>query len=160
MSEGCTERTHYAFSHVTVPRLAFCDPQALYRDMSDGSETLVKLWRAMNGDASGIAPFRVTRGSDQEAHETFLIEMPRLEADAMALAIAIVFEKGDFGASPFPHRVRYFTLEKGPSLETGAPRHYLCEWEPDRGHANWGMLPGPDSGEFLRSVRSLLTSSR
>ncbi len=159
MSETCEERIHNHFSHILVPRLAFSDPEALYQDLSAGSEGLQKLWCALNSEEAEAAPFRVTRGCDPESHETFLLEMPRLEADSLAVAIAVVFEKGDCGEVFFPHRLRYFTLERGPSLETGSPQHYLCEWEPDRGHANWGMLQGPESGEFLRRVQALLLSS-
>jgi hypothetical protein len=158
ISEGCEERTHNHFSHILVPRLAFSDPEALYQDLSDGSEALSRLWCALNSDTGGVAPFRVTGGRDSDSHETFLIEMPRLDADSLACAIAVVFEKADFDGTCSPHRVRYFTLEKGRSLEAASPRHYLCEWEPDRGHANWGMLPGPDSGEFLRRIRSITSS--
>ena len=159
MSEGGEELTHYHFSHAVVPRLAFSDPEALYQDLSDGAEALAKLWRALNSDTADVTPFLLTRVNDPESGETFLIEMPRLEADSLAVAMAVAFEKVDFDESPFPHRVRFFTLEKGPSLATGVPQHYLCEWEPGRGHANWGMLPGPDSGEFLQRVRSLLVTS-
>ena len=158
MSEGCTERTHYHFSHVLVPRLAFNDPEAFYQDLLAGSEALTRLWCALNSDTADAAPFRVTRSSDPELQDIFLIEMPRIDGDALAVAIAVVFEVVEPGTGAFPHRVRYFTLEKGPSLETGSPRHYLCEWEPDRGHANWGMLPGPDTGVFLSKVGSLTSS--
>ena len=142
MSEGVEERTHYHFSHAVVPRLAFSDPEALYQDLSDGAEALAKLWRALNSDAAHVTPFLLTRVGDPAWGEAFLIEMPRLEADSLAVAMVVVFERVDFDERSFPHRVRYFTLEKGPSLATRAPEHYLCEWEPGRGHANWGMLPG------------------
>jgi hypothetical protein len=142
-----------------VPRLAFSDPEALYQDLSDGSEALTRLWGAMNSETGAVTPFLVTRGCDPESHETFLIEMPPVEADSFACAIAVVFERADFDEHGSPHRVRYFTLEKGPSLEAGSPRHYLCEWEPGRGHANWGMLPGPDCGEFLHRIRAVISSS-
>jgi len=150
-SEGPGERAHNHFSHILVPRLAFSDPEALHRDLADGSEELARLWCAMAGETPPAPPLLVTRGC--ESPEIFLIEMPPVEADCFACAIAVVFE-GEADARD-RHRVRYFTLENGPSLETGSSRHYLCEWEPDRGHANWGMLPGPDSGEFLRRIRSI-----
>jgi hypothetical protein len=156
MPETCEERIHNHFSHILVPRLAFSDPEALYQDLSDGSEGLQKLWCALSSEWAGAVPLRVTRGRNPESHETFLVQMPRLEAESLAVAMAVVFERTDSGAVFFPHRVRYFTLERGQSLETGSPRHYLCEWEPDRGHANWGMLPGPDGDEFLRQVQAVL----
>jgi hypothetical protein len=165
MSAGCEEHTHNHFSHILVPRMVFSDPDELYRDLSDGARGLAGLWCALNAGTAHVAPVRVTRTADLASHETFLIEMPRLDADCLALAIAVVFEKADPGESCFPRRVRYFSLEQGPSLEQGAspetnsPRHYLCEWEPCRGHANWGMLPGPDSGVFLSRVQSLLLTS-
>ena len=38
MSETCEERIHNHFSHILVPRLAFSDPEALYQDLSAGSD--------------------------------------------------------------------------------------------------------------------------
>jgi hypothetical protein len=159
MPETREERIHNHFSHILVPRLAFSDPEALYDDLSDGSQGLQKLWCALNSERADAVPLRVTRGCDPQSHETFLVKMPWLEADSLAVAMAVVFEKTDCGEASFPHRVRLFTLEKGPSLETGSPRHYLCEWEPDRGHANWGILAGPDGEEFLRQVQAVLVTS-
>jgi hypothetical protein len=55
--------------------------------------------------------------------------------------------------------VRYFPLEPG-SIHPGITRAwFLCEWEPDRGHANWGALPSADPGPFLQRVQALLYTS-
>jgi len=164
MSAGCEEHTHNHFSHILVPRLAFSDPEALYRDLSDGAQALAGLWRALNADAAQVPPLRVTHVGELASNETFLIEMPRLDVDSLALAVAVVFEKSPAEEDCFPRRVRYFSLEQGPALEQAPPRkspprHYLCEWEPSRGHANWGMLPGPDSGVFLSRIQSLLVTA-
>jgi hypothetical protein len=146
----------FQFAHVLLPRLAFGDPAALCRGLASGSDILEKLWLSAHAGAlTPPRPLRVTRQMPMRGGETFLVELPA--PDAGPHALAIVFQDALDGAAETS--VRYFTLELGSIRPGDSSPWFLCEWEPDRGHANWGALPSPDPELFLQRVQALLYTS-
>ena len=87
-----------------------------------------------------------------------IVEMPRPRAMAEAYFVAAVLNIKLDEESPGPAdpTLRYFTLEKGLSLD-GSHRTVLCEWTADGTHSNYGDGPPPQLESFVPALEKMVS---
>lgn len=153
----------YAFAHVHVRQLALTRPlQFLSIAVSPQAPALVEdiitdvtamCGRPPTFPASAVKfhPMRL-RG-----FPLLVIELPEARHVAEAHMVALLV-LGDFTAGKPPAletiKARYFTLEKGLSLDS-TPRTVLAEWD-ESSHSNYGEGPPVDLRAFVAALERFL----
>lgn len=82
-----------------------------------------------------------------------VIEMPRPRATAEAHMVAAVLMTSLDNGPPTREeaQARYFTLERGMSIDDGQPYTVLCEWS-DEAHMNYGAGPPAEVSAFVAAI--------
>lgn len=153
---------HYVFAHYALRSVALADPlQCLAILASErGTRFLYDLLKAVTeeeGPTGGQPRFRAdefdvvpTRFGD---YPGVVIAMPRPRAitEAHFVALVLLDDLSDPDAVHEHIPARYFTLEKGMSLDA-SPRTVLCEWTATGQHANFGTGPEPTTEAFTAAI--------
>ena len=154
---------HYVFAHVALRRFCAEHPLRFFAIMGspDRDGFVDALWEATENHVG-----RKVEGFDR--HETkvttcrygerriIVVTMPAARAMAEAHYVALVLAPIPADHEPAqPLAFRCFTLEKGHSLETDAPRTVLCEWAEDS-HLNFGDGPPATIDDFVAAVADKL----
>ncbi|BCM88178.1 hypothetical protein IAD21_00005 [Abditibacteriota bacterium] len=163
---------HYSFAHRLLPAIAMQmgAMSVLVLANSEKSELFLQdVWRDCGQDAEGddlVSPeglqASVTRAEDKLIA---IVTLPRPERITEAHFVAILSDlppetdDEDSEVSEEAHEVlrlmlrsmpvRYFTLEKGASLDR-TPRTVFCEWTSEHRHLNMGDGPAPLEDHFFR----------
>jgi hypothetical protein len=156
---------HYVLAHIALRQVALSDPYLFFAVMASPQqqEFLANLWKQVchNCDKEGAAFFdcrdliiHTTRIGDYPA---VLIEMPKAYFVAEAHMVCAVLKVSieELAQKPDRPEVRYFTLEKGMNMPTGADRTVLCSWKGDT-HANFGDGPEANAAAFMERIKQMI----
>lgn len=146
---------HYAFAHRILRDLALDDRVDLVGEAIavDLGPKFATLWDNANASVpeedriapDGLATYVVQRPD----YAGVLVTLPAPTEPAEAHAVMVVR-----GAAP--GRSSYFTWEHGVDPETGAPTVYLCGWDANGRHVNWGARQDASIDGFVNEVGASL----
>lgn len=149
---------HYTFAHIALRLNCLTDPRSVLALLASSQTRpyLANVLRAVADGCRDREPQPDFTADDVVIHHLrigafpgVVFELPpaRAVAEAHLAAMAVL---GDPSATPQPE-VRYFTLEKGMSLD-GPRRTVLCEWTADGSHLNLGDGPEPTVIAFVAAI--------
>jgi len=163
-SAGARPRDHhYTFAHTALPQVAFQDPLSVLSVLGsqDADAFLAELWSLVDRTLAEDGIETDLSAEDLHVHRAgvggrpcAIVQMPEPIAVTEAHFVAIVslstFKEIQAGDGHV--EIRYFTLERGVSLERGEPRTVLCEWTSDGTHANFGDGPPAELDAFIEAI--------
>jgi hypothetical protein len=152
---------HYVLGHIALRQAALSDPYGFFSVMASRQrqQFLENLWTSVcqNCDSEGAASFGP---GDIVAHTLLVGEFPAVlvvmptphfPAEAHMVCVLLKVPPDQIQQRPDKPEIRYFTLEKGTSLATGAERTVLCERNGEM-HVNHGNGPETTIPAFLSKV--------
>jgi hypothetical protein len=167
MGDAPPRRHHYMFAHVALRQIISQEPTKwvalLHSEKSE--EILRQLWDTVyttihqrEPDAPRLDPLGLCAHPRRIADfPCVIVEMPMPEGTTEAYFVGIVLRVKFEGqpAVPLAPPLRYFTLERGASLQPGMRRTVLCEWT-DTAHLNFGGGPQPTVEAVAEAIAKML----
>lgn len=151
---------HYTFAHLALRQVAFHDALRVLAVLGspDADDFVAELWSVVDKALARRGVYTDLGPNDILVHRRTVagcpcavLQMPEpiavTEAHFVAIASLATFEEIQAGGGPIP--IRYFTLERGVSLEQGDERTVLCEWTCDGAHGNYGDGPVAELDAFM-----------
>jgi hypothetical protein len=156
---------HYTFAHQALRSVALADPLPCLGLLAsaDAGRFLAGLLESVSEHCAALGEKADFTADDIRVHPTrvgsypcAVVQMPppRAITEAFFVALVLLAAPEDPPERPEDARLRYFTLEKGFSLD-GSERTVLCEWTETR-HVNYGDGPAPHVEAFVAAVSELL----
>jgi hypothetical protein len=162
---GGAERSahHYVLGHVALRKVCQGDPLSFFSTMAspDRERFLEEIWRSVREycDDDGEPTFSIselsvltTRIGESPA---LLIRMPPPARPLEAHFVAIILKVAP-GVEELPEEpeFEYFTLERGVQTD-GSECTFLCAWQMDDTHSNFGEGPPANEQDFIAAIESL-----
>lgn len=160
---------HYTLAHQALRSIALEEPLAFLGILAspDAQRFLADLMQSVSEHCKAHEPQPDFSVQELVVHRMRLgrypcavIEMPppRAITEAFFVAAVLLADPSE-GMPPQEVTLRYFTLEKGMTLE-GPPRTVLCEWTAEGSHVNYGTGPEPRLEAFAEAVERMLARSQ
>jgi hypothetical protein len=157
---------HYTLAHYALRGVALRHPLGFLGILAseDATAFLEDLMKSVSENCKPREPQAGFTVSDLTIHKlrvgpypAVAIQMPPPRATTEAyFVLAVLLVDLDQELPEGEATLRYFTLEKGFTLEGGS-RTVLCEWTSQGSHANYGDGPEPRLAAFALAVEDLLS---